>query len=234
MLPRFLRAARNTRTSVDYCVIIGSIEGLQWTRKATIPQGEASSAFRRSGSPPPRRPTCGPASASGRTACWRRSARAAWARSGSPSRSSRSAAASPSRSSSWAWTAPRVIARFEAERQALALMDHPSIARVYDAGATRHGRPYFVMEHVSTASPITDYCDRQQLTIWHASSCSCRSARACSTRTRRGSFTATSNRPTFWSRSATTAGAEDHRLRRRQGDRESAHRANDVHGDRRI
>ena len=57
-----------------------------------------------------------------------------------------------------------VIARFEAERQALALMDHPNIARVLDAGTTDSGRPYFVMELV-TGIPITDYCDQQQLTI---------------------------------------------------------------------
>ena len=50
-----------------------------------------------------------------------------------------------------------VIARFEAERQALALMDHPNIARVYDAGGTESGRPYFVMELVR-GLPITDYC----------------------------------------------------------------------------
>jgi len=50
-----------------------------------------------------------------------------------------------------------VIARFEAERQALALMDHPNIARVYDAGATESGHPYFVMELVH-GTPITDYC----------------------------------------------------------------------------
>src|SRR5258708_3135548 len=49
-----------------------------------------------------------------------------------------------------------VIARFEAERQALALMDHPNIARVFDAGATAAGRPYFVMELVRGV-PITDY-----------------------------------------------------------------------------
>ncbi|MGH9315453.1 MAG: protein kinase domain-containing protein [Vicinamibacterales bacterium] len=55
-----------------------------------------------------------------------------------------------------------VIARFEAERQALALMDHPSIARVFDAGSTDDGRPYFVMEYVA-GSPITAYCDRQSL-----------------------------------------------------------------------
>jgi serine/threonine protein kinase/tetratricopeptide (TPR) repeat protein len=57
----------------------------------------------------------------------------------------------------------QVIARFEAERQALALMDHPNIAQVLDAGATESGRPYFVMELVKGV-PITDYCDQQQLT----------------------------------------------------------------------
>jgi serine/threonine protein kinase/Flp pilus assembly protein TadD len=57
----------------------------------------------------------------------------------------------------------QVIARFEAERQALALMDHPNIARVLDAGATDTGRPYFVMELVK-GIPITTYCDEQRLT----------------------------------------------------------------------
>jgi len=56
-----------------------------------------------------------------------------------------------------------VIARFEAERQALALMDHPNIARVLDAGATETGRPYFVMELVTGVS-ITEYCDKNNLT----------------------------------------------------------------------
>ena len=55
-----------------------------------------------------------------------------------------------------------VVARFEAERQALALMDHPSIARVFDAGSTDAGRPYFVMELVR-GSPITEYADRHKL-----------------------------------------------------------------------
>jgi serine/threonine protein kinase len=56
-----------------------------------------------------------------------------------------------------------VIARFEAERQALALMDHPNIARILDAGTTDSGRPYFVMELVKGV-PITGYCDQNQLT----------------------------------------------------------------------
>ena len=56
-----------------------------------------------------------------------------------------------------------VVARFEAERQALALMNHPNVAKVFDAGATEQGRPYFVMEHVPGVS-ITEYCDRERLT----------------------------------------------------------------------
>src|SRR6266404_5603658 len=56
----------------------------------------------------------------------------------------------------------QVIARFEAERQALALMDHPNIAKVLDAGATDSGRPFFVMELVRGV-PITEYCDQNNL-----------------------------------------------------------------------
>jgi serine/threonine protein kinase len=56
----------------------------------------------------------------------------------------------------------QVIARFEAERQALALLDHPNIAKVLDAGATENGRPYFVMELVKGVS-ITEYCDQNNL-----------------------------------------------------------------------
>ena len=56
------------------------------------------------------------------------------------------------------------IARFNAERQALALMDHPGITKVYDAGSTKTGRPFFVMELVS-GEPITEYCDENRLTI---------------------------------------------------------------------
>ena len=56
----------------------------------------------------------------------------------------------------------QVIARFDAERQALAMMDHPNIARIIDAGATDAGRPYFVMELVPGV-PITEYCDTKKL-----------------------------------------------------------------------
>ncbi|MCZ6735721.1 MAG: serine/threonine-protein kinase, partial [Planctomycetota bacterium] len=58
----------------------------------------------------------------------------------------------------------QVIARFEAERQALAMMEHPNVAKVYDAGVTDQGRSYFVMEHVPGVS-ITEHCDRQRLNI---------------------------------------------------------------------
>ncbi len=57
-----------------------------------------------------------------------------------------------------------VLARFEAERQALALMDHPNIAKVLDGGLTDSGRPYFVMEYVKGV-PITEYCDATRLSV---------------------------------------------------------------------
>lgn len=57
-----------------------------------------------------------------------------------------------------------VIARFEAEREALALMNHPNVAKVFDAGTTEQGRPYFVMEYVEGV-PITQYCDSRRLSV---------------------------------------------------------------------
>src|SRR5262245_61161487 len=58
----------------------------------------------------------------------------------------------------------QVVARFEAERQALALMDHPNIARVFDGGSTASGQPFFVMERVQGV-PLTRYCDEHHLTV---------------------------------------------------------------------
>ena len=58
----------------------------------------------------------------------------------------------------------QVLARFEAERQALALMDHPNIARVLDGGMTEQGRPYFAMEYVKGV-PLTEYCDEARLSV---------------------------------------------------------------------
>ncbi len=63
----------------------------------------------------------------------------------------------------WGMDTREVVARFETERQALALMDHPNIAKVFEAGATPEGRPFFAMEFVR-GIPITDYCDTQRLT----------------------------------------------------------------------
>jgi serine/threonine protein kinase len=58
----------------------------------------------------------------------------------------------------------QVVARFEGERQALALMEHPNIAHVFDGGETASGRPYFVMELVRGV-PITEFCDQHQLPV---------------------------------------------------------------------
>jgi eukaryotic-like serine/threonine-protein kinase len=58
----------------------------------------------------------------------------------------------------------QVLARFANEQQALAMMDHPNIAKIFDAGATKKGRPYFVMEYIEGA-PITQYCDRKRMTV---------------------------------------------------------------------
>src|SRR6188508_2304089 len=58
----------------------------------------------------------------------------------------------------------QVVARFEAERQALALMDHPAIASVFDGGSTPDGRPYFAMEYVK-GEMLTAYCDRFRMSV---------------------------------------------------------------------
>lgn len=62
----------------------------------------------------------------------------------------------------WGMDTRQVVARFESERQALALMNHPNIAKVFDAGATEQGRPFFVMECVK-GIPITEYCDKHRM-----------------------------------------------------------------------
>lgn len=64
----------------------------------------------------------------------------------------------------WGMHEDSLIRRFQAERQSLAVMDHPSIARVFEAGATPEGQPYFVMEYVPGV-PITDYCDQKKLKV---------------------------------------------------------------------
>ena len=105
----------------------------------------------------------------------------------------------------------QVVARFEAERQALALMDHPNIAKVLDAGTTgggpggvSPGRPYFVMELVDGV-PLTRSCDDNRLAPRERLGLFVSVCRAVHTRTRRGSSTATSSRPTSWWPAATAA-----------------------------
>ena len=84
----------------------------------------------------------------------------------------------------------QVIARFEVERQALAMMEHPNIAKVLDAGATDSGRPYFVMELVRGV-PITEFCDNEHFTTEERSICSSRCVTRFSMLTKKVSFTAT-------------------------------------------
>jgi len=84
----------------------------------------------------------------------------------------------------------QVIARFEAERQALAMMDHQNIARVYDAGTTDTARPYFVMELVPGVA-ITQYCDDHHLTVRNGWNSSYQSARPSNMPTRKALSTAT-------------------------------------------
>jgi hypothetical protein len=96
----------------------------------------------------------------------------------------------------------QVIARFKAELQALALMDHPNIARAIDAGATDAGRPYFVMELVRGV-PITDYCDQNNLAVDERLRLFAEVATPCSMRTRKASSTATLNPRTCSSRCMT-------------------------------
>ena len=83
----------------------------------------------------------------------------------------------------------QVIARFEAERQALAVMDHPNIATVYDAGETDSGRPFFAMELVK-GLPVTEYCNDKQLTLEQRLRIVVQICRQCSMHTKKGSSTA--------------------------------------------
>jgi len=83
-----------------------------------------------------------------------------------------------------------VVARFESERQALALMEHPNIAKVFAAGATIEGHPYFVIEYVP-GLPITTYCDGIVCRLKSGWPYSYRSVTECSTPIRRRSSTGT-------------------------------------------
>ena len=97
-----------------------------------------------------------------------------------------------------------VLARFEAERQALALMDHPHIAKVFDAGTDDTGRPYFVMEYVK-GKPITGYADQNHLTIRERVELFEQVCQAIQHAHHKGSSIATSSRATCWSALRTTS-----------------------------
>jgi len=88
----------------------------------------------------------------------------------------------------------QVIARFEAERQALALMDHPNIARVFDAGTTETGRPFF-RHGTGARDQNTDHCDRNKLATADRLKLFIQVCQPCSMRIRRASSIATSNPP---------------------------------------
>ena len=130
-----------------------------------------------------------------------------------------------------------MIARFEAERQALAMMDHPNIAKVLDAGATETGRPYFVMELVKGV-PITEYCDTDNISTRNGSSCSRAGLQRGPARAPEGHHPP---RPQAVERDGDAARrearAEGDRLRDRQGDEPAAdgedavHRVPAVHRD---
>jgi hypothetical protein len=122
-----------------------------------------------------------------------------------------------------------VIARFEAERQALAMMDHPNIAKVFDAGATETGRPYFVMELVR-GMKITDYSDEKKLSRAPGSICSSRFARhpACAPKGHHSSRHQTLEHSR--DRERRHAGAQGDRLRHRQSyQRAATHRQDPLH-----
>ena len=123
----------------------------------------------------------------------------------------------------------QVIARFEAERQALALMDHQNIAKVLDAGATDAGRPYFVMELV-TGVPITEFCDQNQLTPRERLELFVAGLPRGAARAHEGDHPPRHQADERAGHAARRrAGAEGDRLRRRQGDRPAAHRQDAVH-----
>jgi len=164
-----------------------------WTRPRT---GIAPDGFRS-----PFRPVKNPATGSAATNCCNGSAKAAAGWFTWRSKPTRFAAASRSRSSKLGMDTKSVTARFEAERQALALMDHPSIAKVFDAGATETGRPYFVMELVRGIK-ITDFCDEKKLSP-RARSIVHPGLPGDSARASEGIIIGTSSRRTFSSRSTT-------------------------------
>ena len=125
----------------------------------------------------------------------------------------------------------QVVARFEAERQALAVMDHPAVAKVFDAGQTPRGRPYFVMELVR-GLPITEHCDRHKLSIRERIELFvevCEGLQHAHQKAIIHRDLKPSN--VLVAIGQRQARSQDHRLRRGQGDRTSADREDAVHRD---
>ena len=124
-----------------------------------------------------------------------------------------------------------VLARFESERQALALMDHPNIAKVLDAGSTGAGRPFFVMELVK-GIPITEYCDTHRLGLPERLALVRQICSAVQHAHQKGIIHRDLKPYEYPGREPRRqAGAEGDRLRAGQGDeRSSADRAEPVHG----
>ena len=126
----------------------------------------------------------------------------------------------------------QVIARFEAERQALAMMDHPNIAKVLDAGTTETGRPYFVMELVKGV-PITDLLRHDHLTPKERLELFIPVCQAIQHAHQKGIIHRDIKPSNVLITTARRqAGAQGHRLRRGQGDRPAPDRADDVHAAR--
>ncbi len=127
-----------------------------------------------------------------------RSATAAWAGCSWPTApTANSSSRSRSSSSRSGPHGGEILGRFLRERQILARLQHPNIARLLDGGVTADGRPYFAMEYVE-GEPITTYCDGRGLDVEQRLALFARSATRSSTRTRTSSSIATSSRRTRW------------------------------------
>ena len=169
------------------------------------------------------------AASSAPTSCCSRSAREAWAPSTWPSRPTPVHRMVALKLIKAGMDSRQVLARFGAERQALALMDHPNIARVFDAGTTEQGLPYFVMELVK-GIPITRFCDEHRLTTARATRAGHPGLPGRAARPPEGDHPPRHQavqRPDRPLRRQ--AGAQGHRLRRGQGDRSAADRPDALH-----
>ena len=164
-MPAAERAAYLDQACAGDAALRQRVEELLQASDEAAPSSKARQQFRPDRVEPSasiRLPPRNPATGSAATNCCSKSAKAAAAWCIWPSRRNRFSRRVALKVIKLGMDTKQVIARFEAERQALALMDHPNIAKVLDAGATDTGRPYFVMELVRGIK-ITDYCDQNNL-----------------------------------------------------------------------